>query len=138
MSFFGDVGNRFELYSSLAKKYIVSIMPWEAKGNNFKVSRYLSEPSKPKNRASIEETVPLLKAKGIPFRLKEIVNDFGQPLESVQDAIEFVSHYYKLKSTEMIERYLSENLRKKGAGYYLPNIKKSGVLVIDLQPLNLK
>ena len=82
-----------------------------------------------------EETRDFLVEKGIPFQVEIVKLPFGQPLKTMDEAVEFVRHYDKTSTKQEIYDYLNEKLiirqEDKTYPFYLPNEKKLAVFVIE-------
>lgn len=135
MSFCGGLINHLEKLLSLTEKYLISILHWEQNSHSFNVLPYVDSPNPTHFRECIEMVVPLLTERGIPFTLKELSGEFGQPFDTFKDACKFIRFHYEMDSETKLHEYLTKNLIVSNSGYYLPNHKRSGLLVIDVQKL---
>ena len=71
------------------------------------------------------ETAGFLEGAGIPYRRVPLELEFGQPLDSFEEALAFAAHYGRDASPGEAERWLEARLVRLGDGsYYLPHAKK--------------
>ncbi|MGC5328069.1 class I SAM-dependent methyltransferase [Brevibacillus sp. SYSU BS000544] len=108
----------FPYLMELTKRFLVGIFPLEHRESH-------------PNQETFPKLVQFLQRQQIPFESTTICCDFGQPMESLDECREFLNHYTKtpkkLLPDELLTRYLSEN----ESGWYLPKVRKSGLLLID-------
>lgn len=82
-----------------------------------------------------EETRDFLISRGLKFNIETMKLPFGQPLKSMEEAIDFVRHYDKTSTRQEIYDYLNEKLIIKQEDetypFYLPNEKKLAMFVIE-------
>ena len=82
-----------------------------------------------------EETRDFLIGRGLKFHVETMKLPFGQPLKSMEEAIDFVRHYDKTSTRQEIYDYLNEKLIIKQEDetypFYLPNEKKLAMFVIE-------
>jgi SAM-dependent methyltransferase len=134
MSFFSGLLDNLEKLINLTERYLISILHWEQHSHSFNIAPYLdSQPRK--CWESVESVEPELKQRGIPFMLKMVEGEFGQPFTTLEDAINFIKYHYKIRDEALISRYLERHLTVSSEGYYLPNRKKSGIFFIDVNDL---
>ena len=70
---------------------------------------------------------------GVKYHLQELSLEYGQPMESWQDAQEFVSAYTMPMEQDELNAYLEEKLEETGNErfpYYLPKKRSMGLFVI--------
>ncbi len=126
MLFFGEVGDNIVHYLKLCRRKVIAVV----RGEN----RLDPDAGPAHHRWDLENTAAALNAKGIKWQLTEQTIEYGQPLESREDAVNYVTVYQKNPVGQSVEDYLRENLIATGKGrypYYLPNQKHIGVFVID-------
>ena len=74
-------------------------------------------------------------SRGLKFHVETMKLPFGQPLKSMEEAIDFVRHYDKTSTRQEIYDYLNEKLIIKQEDetypFYLPNEKKLAMFVIE-------
>ena len=89
-------------------------------------------PGHPAKHNTADRTAAFLDGHGIPYTLTRHVLEYGQPLRSREDAVEFVQAYATDASAD-IGPYLDRALRSTGDGafpLYLPNQKRFGIFVL--------
>jgi len=120
--------NNFTKYMALCKKRLISIVGSNAKSNISPsgLSHY--------EKDHVPKLISFLEKQGIPYRLIEQNLEFGQPLSTQQDAIDFICHYTPGCTVETAAEHAKEHLKQLGDGrYYLPNQKCYGIFIIDKQ-----
>ena len=91
-----------------------------------------------KYRCNVKDTVPIvqeeLDAKGINYELERYSIEFGQPLRSWQDAMQFILKNAPEAGTDEVIYFLNENMiltDDDDFPLYLPNQKELGIFVFD-------
>lgn len=107
-----------------------------AKNQVILVKRHKAKPSKkyiPGVKAfSGEASEAYLKDKGIDYEKYFFESEFGQPLESYEEAVWF-SEFHGMNKNMPVEEFLDKNLisgEKYGYKYYLPNKKDMVIFII--------
>ncbi len=129
--FFGGSGY-FETCLSKAKKQLVIAVHASRK------CKFGPEGHQVIKCSDIAGTKAYLDSRGLRYSFEEVSLEYGQPLESMDEAGAFARAYSRPMDDEVLERYLTEKLEKTGDGrwpYYLPNLKEFGIFVIrkDIQ-----
>lgn len=77
-----------------------------------------------------------LKENKIPFEKVSVYSDFGQPLESLEEAEAFVL-FHRINGNEPIKEYLEQHLEpgRYGYPYYLSNRKEMSLFIISKENL---
>jgi SAM-dependent methyltransferase len=137
MSFYGDFENALERYIGFTLRTIVVILHWDGRGYSFEIENYLprgnpADAPRKRNRACVEYTLPVLRRMGIPYTLKKLQKEFGQPFDSREDAGDFLRFHYPQMEEDAIRRFLRDKLQTRGERFYLPNRKNIGLLAIHL------
>lgn len=84
-------------------------------------------------RFTVSKAEQVLQLNGIPYTLTNAAFDFGQPLASRADAINFIKSHTPDISIEDLEKFLNERLVETGEEkfpFYLPRMKSIGILDI--------
>ena len=65
----------------------------------------------------------------IPFYHAIYTYEFGQPLQSIDEGVQFLSGYHSFLSNELkiVRDFIKDKAVKLGAGYYLPSTRTSEV-----------
>ncbi|HHX51790.1 MAG TPA: class I SAM-dependent methyltransferase [Clostridia bacterium] len=117
--------------TALARQYVVAILPQNKHNKSFFLNQYLPESLRKKSRKeTLSHATSYLKAEGIPYRLIRHSCEFGQPFTTLEEYQAFLSFYYQLPENAIPEEYTQRYLQKTGSGYYLPNVKESGIIII--------
>ena len=126
MSFFGQ-SNMLE-FLKLCKRRLIRIV--SADNNSGLYPQ--------KYRCSVKDTVPIvqeeLDAKGISYKLELHSIEFGQPLRSWQEAIQYVLKNAPEAGNNEVIDFLSERIIRTDEGdfpLYLPNQKELGIFVFE-------
>ena len=99
--------------------------------------RILDSPNEAKNKirenANVTATIKAFDTAGIKYDLFEGSLEYGQPLESEEDGIQFIKSYGKNMPGETPEEYLKRNAVETGREdfpLYLPSQKKFGMFTV--------
>ncbi len=77
------------------------------------------------------ETEAALKKLDLIYQLELISFDFGQPVQDMEEATSFLSQQLRI-SPQMARNHASRIARPDGEGLYLPNLRRSALIRIDL------
>ena len=86
---------------------------------------------------SAQASEEYLKERGINYNKISFQSEFGQPLKSYEEALDFV-RFHGMNRGEPEEKFLEENLisgEKYGYKYYLPNKKDMVIFIISKEQL---
>ena len=128
LCFFGRLteNNNFAAYQALCRKRLIVVSSGSVRSGIAPsgVSRHGKE------RAP--EITAFLRERGANFSLKQAELEFGQPLDSPEDAVQFVRHYTPECSIEQARAHGKAHLRRLSDGrYYLPNLKKCAIFIVQ-------
>ena len=74
-------------------------------------------------------------SRNLKFNVETLKLPFGQPLKSMEEAVDFVRHYDQSSTKQEIYDYLNEKLIMKQEDetypFYLPNEKRLAMFVIE-------
>ncbi len=120
---FGSMEEYLEEFLRIAKKQVLIL-----KRNR---SKFSQENCKGKPLYSVAGCERYLKENKIPFQKVSVYSDFGQPLESLEEAEDFVL-FHRINGNEPIKEYLEQHLEpgRYGYPYYLSNRKEMSLFVI--------
>ncbi len=124
--FFGQIGDNITHYLSLCRHNVVAVVRGGSRDN-------LMSGAVPQCR-TVARTAAALDAQGVRWRLTESILEYGQPLESLEDAAAYVAAYRKNPPGQSVEEYLSLHLsatEDPRFPYYLPYQKHIGIFVIS-------
>jgi len=126
MSFFGQ-SNMLE-FLKLCRRRLIRIVSADNKSGLYPQ----------KYRCKVKDTVPIvqdeLDAKGISYKLYLHSIEFGQPLRSWQDAIEYILKNAPEASIDEVNDFLNKSIihtDESDFPLYLPNQKELGIFVLD-------
>lgn len=126
LSFFGQ--SRFDHYLDLCRKTLIRVVNADNRGNLYP-SRYRHT-----KKTTIAMAEQELKERGIRYRLLCRTIEFGQPLRSAEEALDFVGHQAP-EATEEERRFF---LKRYGVEtgledfpLYLPNQKQIGIFLVE-------
>lgn len=132
LSYISAIRKDWSKLSKLSKGLIIAVLANGESGTGLQSSLYNPIYEDLEGRDTIVNVVPFLRNRGISYKLIECELEYGQPLVDIEEACRFASRYYEGDEKELRE-YLKRRLRPIQNGYYLPKIKKSGILIIDRQ-----
>ena len=132
LSYFNAVKSNWQELKKLTKRYIIAILSNGESGSNLICNQYDPIYESEHGRENIFNVTAFLNKNHIKYRLIEQELEFGQPLNDWEDAFKYVKHYY-LATNEEINKYLKTYLIPMNERYYLPKLKKSGIIIIDLE-----
>lgn len=120
---FGALSEYLDDFLRLARKQVLVL-----KRNRSKFAQKYYE-GQPLHSAAGSEAY--LKENRIPYEKISVFSDFGQPLESWEEAEKFV-RFHRINGDEPAEKYLEQHLEpgKYGYSYYLSNRKEMSLFVI--------
>lgn len=120
---FGSLEEYLDDFLRIAKKQVLIL-----KRNRSKFSQKHCE-GKP--LYSVAGSEYYLKENKIPFQKVSVYSDFGQPLESLEEAAKFVS-FHRINGSEPVKEYLEQHLEpgRYGYPYYLSNRKEMSLFII--------
>ncbi|WP_203363580.1 class I SAM-dependent methyltransferase [Bacillus sp. REN10] len=130
MSFFQQSSEAALQLLQMSKKRAIIVL-----SNGSKTSFWPTN-SRPSKKGNASELVKQLKEKHIRTQYIERDLDFGQPFHSFEEAVKFMKHYAPNNLTNDLEHHLQAHLvpmeaNECGYRYYLPHIKRIGIVVID-------
>ncbi len=134
-NYFSAIRQDFRKISESAKRHIIAVLPRGESGTNLTTRQYGSYFDTQTSRETVLNVVPFLEERNLPYTLIPVELEFGQPVRDLADGEKFVSRYYK-GTREQLGAYLKKHLIPMSQGYYLPKLKKSGVIVINLKHLD--
>lgn len=129
-SYISAVRKDWDRLKSFGGRRIIGILSNGSSGTGLTGSLYTKDLERNERRDTIDNVLPFLVERGIPYELIECELEYGQPLKDKVDAENFVKRYYREEMVDL-EGYLAHRLIPRKDGFYLPKIKKSGILVID-------
>jgi SAM-dependent methyltransferase len=121
--------SQFKKVSELTKEYLVVILPYDSK-NNFHLDEYYPLPEKKGNLETVIMVMEFLEDKQIPFQLKYLVSEFGQPFSCKEEYEDFLNFYFQIPRHSIPAEYTQKYLQQREHGYYLANRKVSGMIII--------
>lgn len=125
-----DLLQQLDRLKKIATQYIVAILPDPRKENRF----FLGNISLPSinhwHPGTLQKTTQLLKDKNIPFHLVRISSEYGQYFDQLSDFEEFLEFYYQIPRGSLSTEIQKTLLLKKDEGYYLPEKRQSGIIII--------
>jgi len=121
------------------RKYVVIVLPSEEIKNDFSIHDFYR-----KNNIGVEslrqtcckDAFRLLESIKMPYKAYMVEAEFGQPFYSFDEGLEFFRYYYPVlrEKHKEFEIWLKNKLQKyNNKGYYMPSIRKSTVLILDIQ-----
>ena len=131
MSYCNGIIEHFDFLSSIAQKYIIGIHLYKNKVHNFGVNNHTDLDKTFTKRETTETIMNFLDKNNIPYKVKKISCEFGQPFKEKTEVYDFIREYFKLADIKTIEAIIKENLIEKDNYFYLPNNKESGIIIID-------
>ncbi|MCK8827288.1 class I SAM-dependent methyltransferase [Natroniella acetigena] len=129
LSYLNGISSNLERLFSLSKKYIIVVLPQKAENNPFHLNEFYK--IEKKGRETVEKAVDDLVSQNIDFELIEQTAEFGQPLKSFRDYKDFLRVYFGIEEEAIINKLAVKYLQETEEGYYLPNRKKSGIIIIE-------
>ena len=135
LSYCNGIIEYFDFLKNITNNYLIGIHLLKNKVHNFGVNKH-TDIGKTFNRRETSETImTFLDENKIPYELKKIECEFGQPFKEKSEAGDFIKEYFKITDKPKIDEIIETNLIKKDDYYYLPNTKKSGIIIIDIKKL---
>lgn len=133
LSYFSALKKNWKEISSLSNRLIIAVLANGESGTKLKSKLYkpIFEDEDKNGRETIYNVVPFLEENNIPYELIECEIEYGQPLQSLEDAYDYVTRYYNVDETEK-NQFLQNRLVSTNDGYYLPKLKKSGILIVKV------
>ena len=135
MSYCNGIIDYFDFLKSVTNRYIIGIHLFKNKVHNFGVNNHTDISQTFNRRETSQSIMAFLDEKNIPYTLKRVSCEFGQPFLKKEEANDFIREYFKISEEEKISEIVEANLIKKENYYYLPNMKHSGIIIIDLKSL---
>ncbi|SKC46783.1 methyltransferase domain-containing protein [Maledivibacter halophilus] len=129
--------SNMEKILNMSNKYVVLILPIDEIKNDFSITELYERIGMNiellKQQTYKELLEPLDRFK-IKYDLKLIQSDFGQPFDSKEEALSFIKYYFKIpmiKNMQLVN-WIEEKLIIKNKKYYLPNKKRSAMILIKV------
>lgn len=138
MSYCNGIIEHYDFLSSVAQRYIIGIHLFKNKVHNFGVNNYTDLDKTFSRRETTETIVNFLNENGIPYTVRKICCEFGQPFKEKAEVYDFIREYFKINDTPTIADIIKENLIEKDNYFYLPNKKESGIVIIDTKNNKLR
>ncbi len=123
--FYGRVGEHIEDNLRLCRKNVIAVVRGGSLAN-LGWGEYRSPQSR-----TIDHTATVLADKGIPFQVVQCTMEYGQPLESWEDATAYIHTYRKCPPGACVQEYLKRSLvstSDRKYPLYLPYQKRYGIL----------
>jgi len=134
LSYFNALKRDWAQVLKLADRTIIAVLPNGESSAKMICKQYNPFCEDEEGRETVSNVMPFLKDENIPYQLISFDSEYGQPLRDLADAYNYLSHYH-IGGEDGIKDYLHERLMPLNYGYYLPKLKKSGIIVIDLKSI---
>lgn len=125
---FGGLRNCYDQVSKWTDKKIIYI-------SSIKEKHAFHAGGRKNSGETAEETRDFLVSRNLKFNVETLKLPFGQPLKSMEEAVDFVRHYDQSSTKQEIYDYLNEKLIMKQEDetypFYLPNEKRLAMFVIE-------
>ena len=135
LSYCNGIRDRLSVLSALTSRCFISVLPYSRREDSFNVQKLVSGEELVYGRETVSEATRFLQEKGIPFQFFDCSGEFGQPLDTREEARAFLKFYFDIASGNLLEEFLEENLVQRSDDYYLPGKKRSGAIIINKQDL---
>ncbi|HHU32358.1 MAG: class I SAM-dependent methyltransferase [Zhaonellaceae bacterium] len=133
----GLASEHFLKLATLSTRLIIAVLPKFGREKSFGLENYLDRTEqKGSGRETFYKAIDFLKTRYIPFKAMEHSCDFGQPFDSMEEYYYFLNFYFGLEKQNIPPEYTSKHLQKTPQGYYLPNLKESGIIIIRKEDVN--
>jgi SAM-dependent methyltransferase len=127
----GLASGQLNKLASLSSRLIIGVLPKYGREKSFGLENYITATNeKNSSRDTFSKAISYLQNRGIPFQAKEFSCDFGQPFASMQEYQSFLNFYFDIKASDIPTEYTEKYLQKTSQGYYLPNVKECGIIII--------
>lgn len=136
MSYFSGILNDLEDLKKITEKYIISVLPYGSYKESMEAKVRKGKQELHSKRETVEKAVEFLEQNSIPYSLITKELEFGQPFQELGTAKMFISHYYEEYDEGRLQQFIEKNMMKKADHYYLPKLKKTGIIIIDLTKEN--
>ena len=118
--------------NSLARRGVVLIAPFGRSKTNFGIDslyKILGREPPFRMRCS-QDTQMILRELGVCFQSAKYTYEFGQPLQSVDEGVRFMSAYHEfaLEELDAVRDFVREKVIETDSGYYFPSSRTSLVL----------
>lgn len=130
LSYLDGLTTQLPRLTSLAKKYIVAILPQAGEYNPFQFNKFCRR--KNINRETTLQVENYLQQQGVEFEIIEHWTEFGQPLQDFEEYRKFLEFYFGIDDFAAIKRIADDYLQNYKDGYYLPNKKASAIIIISV------
>lgn len=83
---------------------------------------------------TVDRTIAILQQRGLNYQLINETLEYGQPLSSREEALDFIATYSKNTAPEALQAHLDEHLRENDHPdwpYYFPSQKRFGIIIIS-------
>ena len=130
LSYCNGILENLQLLGALTKRHLIAVLPCSHRDDSFNVNKLVSGGEKVYGRETVPRVTRFLREKGIPYHFLDCTGEFGQPLDSPQEARDFLRFYFDIADEILLDEYLQEKLMRRGDDVYLPSKKRSGALII--------
>ncbi len=119
------------------RQLVVAILPFDDIKNDFYIRELyykLGISTLNLKQPNYQEIVDILDRKHIKYDLRIFKAEFGQPFENIYEAMFFIYHYFNLPKERWkdVRDWLNKKLIKKDASLYLPSVRKSAMVIIEV------
>lgn len=116
-------------------KHLILVLPADDIKKDFSIYEFYSEAGIDVNilkQSNYLNVLEVLNKKNILYETNVFKSDFGQPFETIEDAVNFTNYYFNItwERWDKLRSWLSRKLIIRNKLYYLPNIKESVMIVI--------
>ncbi|MGC5325506.1 class I SAM-dependent methyltransferase [Brevibacillus sp. SYSU BS000544] len=130
-----DLLNQLDRLKNATKQYIVAIFPDPKKENRFFLGNISLPAINHWHPGTLQKTTQQLKERNIPYHLIRISSEYGQYFKQLSDFEEFLEFYYQIPIGSVSPEIQKTLLLKKEEGYYLPEKRQSGIIIIKKEDI---
>ena len=127
ISYFDGILCDLDKLMSLTKKHIVAILPSELDSKKLGIRKHSNEGCVAK-RDTVESVMNFLNEGDIAYKKIKFQAEFGQPLDSLAEAEEYMGYYYGLGMDDLVK---GKRILKREKDFYIPKVRECGIIIIE-------
>jgi len=122
-------------FLKIANKRLVIVLPFSKIKNDFSINELYTELGvdlKNLEQFNYASMLNILNKRNYKYIIKKVSAEFGQPFDNIDEAVNFIYHYFKLpvERSDDVREWLNRKTTYKNGKLFLPNLRESMMIII--------